>query len=255
MASPLRSSNPALNRNIFLDSASGTVVNAGDGAMTINGTINKTAFLLVLAMVGAMWSWSRFDAEGPSALLPYLVGGSLGGLVFALITAFKREWAAFTAPAYALLEGLALGAISAVFAAKYQGIVIEAVGLTFGTLAAMLAAYRSGLIRATEKFKLGVVAATGGIAVFYVIGMLMNAFGHPIQAMYTGTPLGIALSLVVVVVAALNLVLDFDMIEQGVAVRAPKYMEWYGAFGLMVTLVWLYMEFLRLLAKISSSRN
>jgi uncharacterized YccA/Bax inhibitor family protein len=252
MATPLRSGNPTLSRDIFLDSASGSVVGTRDGAMTINGTVNKTAFLLILAMVGAMVSWSRFDVDGGGAMTPYVVGGMLGGLVFGMITIFKKEWAGFTAPAYALLEGLFLGAVSAIFNARYHGIVIEAVGLTFGTLGALLIAYRTGLIRATEKFKLGVVAATGGIAIFYLIGMVMNMFGHPIQAMYSGTPLGIGLSVVVLIVAALNLILDFDMIEQGVAMRAPKYMEWYGAFGLVVTLVWLYLEFLRLLMKLNS---
>ena len=251
MATPLRSGNPTLGQNVFLDSASGSV-STRDGAMTINGTVNNTAFLLILAMVGAMFSWSQFDTNGVGAMTAYVMGGMLGGLVFAMITIFKKEWAGYTAPAYALLEGLFLGAVSAIFNARYHGIVMEAVGLTFGTLGALLMAYRSGLIRATEKFKLGVVAATGGVAIFYLIGMVMSLFGHPIQAMYTGTPLGIGISLVVVVIAALNLILDFDMIEQGVAMRAPKYMEWYGAFGLVVTLVWLYLEFLRLLMKLNS---
>ncbi|HEY2345885.1 MAG TPA: Bax inhibitor-1/YccA family protein [Xanthomonadaceae bacterium] len=248
----MRSSNPALGRNAFLDSASGAV-GTRDGAMTVNGTVNKTAFLLVLVLVGAMYSWSKFNGpDSIGALQPLMIGGALGGFVLGLVTIFKKEWAMATAPAYAALEGLFIGALSAVFEMRFPGIVIQAVGLTFGTMGALLLAYRSGLIRATEKFKLGVVAATGGVAIFYLASMLFGFFGHPFSVIYSSSPMGIGLSVMVVIIAALNLILDFDMIEQGVAMRAPKYMEWYGAFGLVVTLVWLYLEFLRLLSKLNS---
>jgi uncharacterized YccA/Bax inhibitor family protein len=168
----------------------------------------------------------------------------------ALVTIFKKTWSSITAPIYALLEGLALGGISAFFELRYPGIAFQAVGLTFGTLFVMLLAYKTGVIRATQGFKIGVIAATGGIAVFYLISMVLRAFFHfDVPVLYSSSPWGIAFSLFVVVIAALNLVLDFDMIETGVNGGAPKYMEWYGAFGLMVTLIWLYLEILRLLSK------
>jgi len=251
MAMPLRSGNPTLNQNTFLDSASGVVVSR-DNAMTLNGTVNKTAFLLIMVLVGAMYSWSQFDSQGIEAVQPLMLGGLIGGFVFAMITIFKKDWAMVTAPAYAVLEGLVIGALSAMLNARYHGIAIQAVALTFGTMGALLLAYRSGLIRATEKFKLGVFAATGGVFLFYMADMVMGFFGHHISAIYSSSPLGIGVSAVVVVIAALNLILDFDMIEQGVNARAPKYMEWYGAFALVVTLVWLYLEILRLLSKLNS---
>jgi len=166
------------------------------------------------------------------------------------VTVFKKEWSPVTAPMYALVEGFFLGAISAVFEARFPGIVFQAVLLTFGTLFALLVAYRSGLIKVTENFKLGVVAATGGIALLYLASFVLGFFNINVPVIHEASGWGIAFSLFVVVVAALNLVLDFDFIENGAAARAPKYMEWYGAFGLMVTLVWLYVEFLRLLSKI-----
>ncbi|MBS0457805.1 MAG: Bax inhibitor-1/YccA family protein [Proteobacteria bacterium] len=249
MATPLRSSNPALNSNVFLDSASGTVA-AQDGAMTLNGTVNKTAFLLILVLVGAMYSWSQSSDLG--AMQGLAMVGAIGGFVVALVTIFKAQWAMFTSPVYALLEGLFIGAVSSIFEAKYPGIVIQAVGLTFGTMGALLLAYRSGLIRATEKFRLGVFAATGGVALFYLASMIGGFFGHPFSVITSSSPMGIGLSAVIVIIAALNLILDFDSIERGVQARAPKYMEWYGAFGLVVTLVWLYLEFLRLLSKLNS---
>lgn len=251
----MRSGNPALNQNTFLDAGSGSVVGGDTGTMTINGTVNKTGFLLFLAVLTAAFAWNQtIGTDGslaPGAKL-YMWGGLIGGLLFSLATIFKKEWAPVTAPAYALFEGLFLGAISAVFNAAYPGIVMQAVLLTFGTLFALLFAYRSGLIKATENFKLGVVAATGGIALVYLASIVLRMFGKDIPMIHESGVLGIGFSLVVVVVAALNLVLDFDFIEQGSEQGAPKYMEWYGAFGLMVTLVWLYIEFLRLLSKLQS---
>ena len=249
----MRSGNPTLKESTFLDLGSGTVVSRDGEAMTLNGTVNKTGILLLLAVLTGAFAWSQVEvtAEGATGM-GYLWGGLIGGFVLALVTTFKKAWAPVTAPLYALVEGFFLGAISAVFELKYPGIVFQAVVLTFGTLGALLAAYRSGLIRATENFKLGVVAATGGIALVYLVSMGLRLFGKDIPLIHESGLVGIGFSLFVVVIAALNLVLDFDFIESGVEAGAPKYMEWYGAFGLMVTLVWLYIEFLRLLAKLQS---
>jgi uncharacterized YccA/Bax inhibitor family protein len=190
------------------------------------------------------------SVAGPAIML-----GTLGGFIFAMITAFKKEWAPVTAPIYALLEGLALGGISAVFNLRFHGIAFQAVGLTFGTLFVLLLAYKSGLVRATQKFRLGIMAATGGIMIFYVVQMLLGFFGFNFASLNGSGTLSIGISLFIVAIAALNLVLDFDFVEQGVSSGAPKYMEWYAAFGIMVTLVWLYLEILRLLAKTRSSRD
>jgi uncharacterized YccA/Bax inhibitor family protein len=209
--------------------------------------------MLILVLVGAMYSWAQFSGpDSAPAMMPLVLGGAIGGLVLALVTAFKKTWAPFTAPLYAVVEGVFIGALSAIFEARYPGIVIQAVGLTFGTMAAMLLAYRSGLIRATEKFKLGVVAATGGILLLYLAQFVMGFFGHSMGFISGNGFMAIGFSAFVVVIAALNLVLDFDLIESGAQSGAPKYMEWYGAFALTVTLVWLYLEILRLLSKLQS---
>jgi uncharacterized YccA/Bax inhibitor family protein len=249
----MRSGNPALSESTFLDLASGSVVARPDQAMTINGTVNKTGILLLLTVLTAAFAWSQsVDAYGQvsSSAMMYTIGGAVGGLILALVTVFKKEWSPVTAPMYALVEGFFLGAISAVFNMKFPGIVFQAVLLTFGTLFALLMLYRSGVIKVTEKFKMGVFAATGGIALVYLASFVLSFFNINVPVIHDASLLGIAFSLFVVAVAALNLVLDFDFIETGAAARAPKYMEWYGAFGLMVTLVWLYVEFLRLLSKI-----
>jgi uncharacterized YccA/Bax inhibitor family protein len=245
----MKTSNPALNVNSFrVDQA------VSGEAMTLAGTVNKTGILLICVVATAAWSWSRFfRASTSDAALPLGIG-LVGGFVVAMVTIFKKEWSPITAPLYALLEGLALGGISAMFERRYHGIAIQAVGLTFGTLFVLLMAYQSGVIRVTEKFKLGVVAATGGIAVFYLAQFVLGFFGVHFAALNGSGLLGIGFSVVVVIVAALNLVLDFDFIESGVSAGAPKYMEWYGAFGLIVTLVWLYLEILRLLSKVNSRR-
>ena len=255
----IRSGNPALKESTFLDLGSGTVVSRDAGAMTLNGTVNKTGILLLLSVLTAAFAWTQSVVTGPDGtamvapgVTIYALGGAIGGFILAMVTVFKKTWSPVTAPLYALVEGFFLGAISAVFELKYPGIVFQAVVLTFGTLGTLLAAYRSGLIRATENFKLGVVAATGGIALVYLVSMGLRLFGKDIPLIHESGLVGIGFSLFVVVIAALNLVLDFDFIESGVEAGAPKYMEWYGAFGLMVTLVWLYIEFLRLLAKLQS---
>jgi uncharacterized YccA/Bax inhibitor family protein len=250
----IRSGNPALKESTFLDLGSGAVVSRDAGAMTLNGTVNKTGVLLLLSVLTAAFAWNQieFTADGPVGGSIYLWGGLIGGFVLALITTFKKTWAPVTAPMYALVEGLFLGAISAIYNNLYNGIVLQAVMLTMGTLFALLFAYRSGLIKATENFKLGVVAATGGIALVYLATIVLGLFNINIPLIHESGIVGIGFSLFVIVIAALNLVLDFDFIETGVEQGAPKYMEWYGAFGLMVTLVWLYIEFLRLLSKLNS---
>ena len=249
----MRSGNPALGENTFLDIGSGRVVSRDGSTMTLNGTVNKSGILLALILVSASFVWGKYDGPASApAVMPWLMTGAIGGFVLALITVFKKEWAPVTAPIYALLEGLFLGGISAYYEARFPGIVMQAVGLTFGTLAALLMAYRSGLIRATENFKLGVVAATGAIFLVYLVSWIAGFFGKSIPFIHESGLLGIGFSLFVVIIAALNLVLDFDFIEDGVEQGAPKYMEWYGAFGLMVTLVWLYLEILRLLSKLNS---
>jgi uncharacterized YccA/Bax inhibitor family protein len=191
-----------------------------------------------------------FSKSGMQAVTVWMYGGLIGGLVFAVITIFKKTWAPYTAPVYAILEGLVIGGISAYAESQFKGIVFQAVALTFGTLLSLLVAYRSGVIKVTEKFRLGVVAATGAIFLVYIVSMVLGFFGVSVPLIYSGGTIGILFSLFVVVIAALNLVLDFDFIERGAVEGAPKYMEWYGAFGLMVTLIWLYIEFLRLLTKL-----
>jgi uncharacterized YccA/Bax inhibitor family protein len=185
-----------------------------------------------------------------------LVGlGLVGGFVLALVTVFKKSWAKVTAPLYAACEGLVLGGVSAIYEARYQGIVLQAVGLTLGTLAVLLVAYKTRAIRATERFKTGVIAATGAIVLVYLVSWILRMFGVDIGFFHSTGWIGIGISLVIVGVAALNLILDFDLIEQGAKQGAPKYMEWYGGFGVLVTLVWLYLEILRLLALLNNRRR
>ena len=250
----MRSGNPALNQNTFLDVSTGQLVSgAGADTMTLNGTVNKTGIMLLMLVATAAYTWSLYSPENPGAVMPWLLVGAIGGFIVAIVTVFKKTWAPVTAPLYALLEGLFVGAVSAMFEASFPGIVMQAVMLTMGVLASLLLAYKSGLIKATENFKLGVVAATGGIAILYLVNIGMRLFGlDGIGFIHEASWMGIAFSGFVVVIAALNLVLDFDFIESGVEAGAPKYMEWYGAFGLVVTLVWLYLEILRLLAKLNS---
>ena len=250
MADLMRTSNPALNDKMFRG-----VPGALGETMTLEGTVNKTGILLLCAVATAAWTWHL--AMNPETLpLDYmlLLVGLFGGLIFALVTTFKKTWAPVTAPIYALLEGLVLGGLSATLEMRYPGIAIESVCLTFGTMFVLLLAYRSGMIKVTQKFRLGVIAATGAIFLFYMVELLLGFFGIRFASVNGSGLLGIGISLVIVCVAALNLVLDFDFIEGGVAAGAPKYMEWYGAFGLMVTLVWLYLEMLRLMAKLRGRR-
>lgn len=219
------------------------------GAMTINGTINKIGVLLLLVIAGAAYTWKMTLGENPAAAQTYVMIGAIGGLIAALITIFRPRTAGVTAPIYAILEGLFLGGISAIINAKYQGIPFQAVILTLGTLFTMLFLYRSGRLRATPRFRRGIIMATGAIFFAYLLSFIFSLFGVTLGFLHSSGPIGIIINLVVIVVAALNLILDFDFIEKGAGMSAPKYMEWYGAFGLLVTLVWLYIEFLRLLSR------
>jgi uncharacterized YccA/Bax inhibitor family protein len=219
--------------------------------MTIAGTVNKTLLLLILLSLSAAWSWHQFYThEDITLIISYLWIGTLGGFVVALITVFVKKIAWFTSPIYALLEGLAIGCLSALFETAFPGIVIQAVVLTFGTLLCLLLAYQSGLIKVTATFKLGVVAATGAIFLIYIIDLILIFFGYTVPYIHETGIVGILFSLFCVTIAALNLVLDFDFIREAAEIGAPKYMEWYGAFALIITLVWLYLEMLELLAKI-----
>jgi len=255
----MRTGNPVLNESTFENFGVYRREFATEpspaGVMTINGTAQKTLFLLLLALGSACFTWSKTFAAveaDPAAAMPWAFGGLIVGLIAALVICFRHTWAPGLAPVYALAEGLFLGGVSASLEVRYPGIVIQAVGGTFGTLLGLLLAYQSGLVRATENFKLGIVAATGGICLVYVISLVGGFFGFPVPFIHDAGPIGIGFSLVVVVIAALNLVLDFDFIEDAAKRGAPKYLEWYGAFALMVTLVWLYIEILRLLSKLRS---
>lgn len=220
--------------------------------MSLEGTVHRTFFLLCLVVASAASVWTLMDTN-PEWVGPLMIGSSLLGLVLAIVTCFKHTWSPITAPAYALVEGVVVGTVSAFFEAQYPGIVIQAVGLTFGTLFCLLAAYRSGLIKPTENFKLGLVAATGGIFLLYLVNFGLRIFTNmSVPFIHESSTFGILFSVFVVVIAALNLVLDFDFIEEAVKYGAPKHMEWYAAFGLLVTLIWLYFEILRLLAKLRS---
>jgi len=251
-----KSSNPVFGKNIFNQSAT----SASDGVMTINGTINKTGLMLLIVIFAASFTWRKFfgaidpatPGVMPQGIMVWTMVGAIGGLITALITTFSPRRAAMTAPIYAVFEGLFLGAVSAMFEARFPGLVMRAVSLTFGVFFIMLLLYRSGTIRASEKFRAIIFAATGGIVLVYLGSFIAGLFGVNVSFLHDSSPLSIGISLFVVAIAALNLILDFDMIERGAQAYAPKYMEWYGAFGLMVTLIWLYLEMLRLLSKLAS---
>jgi len=245
----MRTANPALNAKTFENLPA---VVGMEEMMTLQGTVNKSALLLGIVVAAAAYTWNLFfSSSDQAAVLPYVLGGALGGFVVALVTVFKKTWAPFTAPLYAALEGLFLGALSAMMEAEMPGIVLQAVSLTFGIFFSLLLAYRSGLIKPSENFKLGVTAATGGIALVYLITMGLGFFGISMPFIHDNGLVGIGFSVFVVILASLNLVLDFDFIESGVERGVPKYMEWYASFGLLVTLVWLYLEILRLLSKLA----
>lgn len=253
MAMQLKSSNPALSEGIYNASA----VHVGYGpTMTVSSTVNKAGILLLCVLATAAWSWNQFYTVHDMASIGGLaMVGGIGGFIAAMVTIFKKEWAPVTAPIYALLEGLFLGSFSAILEMRYPGIAVEAVALTFGTCLCMLLAYRAGMIRVTQRFQMGLVAATGGVALIYLASMVLGIFHVQIPGIFGSGPIGIVFSLVVCGIAALNLVLDFNFIEEGARRGAPKYMEWYSAFGLMVTLIWLYLEIIRLLSKLRDDRR
>ena len=243
-----RSGNPALTKNTFSNFSIST-----DQKMTLEGTVNKTMISLLLLMISAGYTWNTWMPESGFTLM-YV--GMFGGLILALGTIFKPVWAPITVPIYAILKGLALGIISKLYNdyIGYPGIVEQAIFLTFGIFGALLFAYKTGIIKPTENFKLGIFAATAGIGIVYLVSFIMSFWGSGLSIMnpQNSSLMSIGFSIFVVIIASLNLVLDFDFIEEGVEQGAPKYMEWYGAFGLLVTLIWLYLEILRLLAKLNS---
>lgn len=244
----MRTSNPALNDSTFINIPSST------SGMTIRGTVNKCFLLIFLVFPTAIWSWNQAFPGGwgdsPAPVLPWwyipVIFLSLG---LGLLIGFKKHLAPFIAPLYALSSGLTLGAFSAFFEARFPGIVFQATLCTMGTFVALLLAYTSRLIRPSENFKLGVIAATGGIAFVYLINLVLHFFGMRVPFIHESGPLGIGISIFITIIAALNLVLDFDFIEKATELKLPKYMEWYAAFGLIVTLIWLYIEFIKLIAK------
>ena len=247
MNQPNKSGNPIFQTKAFTQPG----VITGD-RMTVSGTIGKSVILLVLLTLTASWVWGQLYATGsPQAVAPYMIGGIIGGLVFGIATSFKPNWSPITAPLYAICEGLALGGISALFEMRYPGIVIQAVGLTLAVAFGMLALYRTGVIKVTDRFRRMLFAATSGILLFYLVTWIASLFGMDTSILYGHSSLSIGISLVIVAIAAFNLVLDFDIIARQSAIGAPRFMEWYGAFALMVTLVWLYLEILRLLANTS----
>lgn len=245
----MRSSNPVLADNTF-DQLSYSEVNRE--TMTVSGVVFKTFLLLLFTLLSAGYVWSRFYQSGGNvnAISGWMMAGAIGGLIVAVATTFKMEWAPYTAVFYAVLEGFFIGGLSSMMEASFPGIVIQATGLTFTTLAVLLFAYQSGIIPASQSFRMGIVAATGGLAVFYLLTFALSFFNIQVPGVFGNGWIGIGFSLFAVTIAALNFVLDFDFIIAGARNRAPKYMEWYGAFAMMVTLIWLYIEFLRLLSKL-----
>ncbi|HYV35382.1 MAG TPA: Bax inhibitor-1/YccA family protein [Gemmataceae bacterium] len=254
----MATANPAMNEAVYMRAGRADLAN---NVMTLQGCMLKTGILVALLLVAGAFTFTQFQAglQGAAGAIELAYGlgvaGAIGGLITALITIFVPKASPFTAPVYAACEGLLLGMISGIFEKQYQGIASEAILLSVGVLVIMLVLYGTRIVQATEKFKIGIIAATGAICLVYLVSMVMGFFGARIPYIHDSGPIGIGFSLVVVVIASLNLILDFDFIEQGVRRQAPKYMEWYGGFSLLVTLVWMYMEILRLLAKLKDNRG
>ena len=242
------SSNPVLKRLDDLGNNRSFVVNSSN-VMSIEGTSAKALILLLLTSLSALYTYAQ-TIQGSQSVGLYMGVGAIGGFILAMITIFKSNWSPYTAPLYALLEGLFLGAISAIFEMKFQGIVIDAVLSTFGVLFSLLLIYSFRIIKVTEKFRIAVVAATGGIAIVFFVSFVLGFFGIEVGLLHGSSLMAIGFTLVVIVVAAMNLLLDFDFIEQGAKAGLPKHMEWYAAFGLMVSLIWLYIEILKLLSQL-----
>lgn len=261
----METSNPVLSNKVLQNYAHDPA-----NAMTVNGAVNKTLILLVLMLIPAFWAWTKIagmygaSVNGDELMMQQaaasikqlsiwgIVAG-VGGFIISLVLIFgNKAWAPVLAPAYALCQGLLIGGISALYEMQFPGIVMNAAGLTIATLLCLLAAYKMGWIKATRGFALGIMIATGAIGVVYLIDIIAGLFGHPMPMIHSNGMLGIGFSLFVVGIAALNLILDFDFFEKGAQQSLPKHMEWYAAFGLMVTLIWLYLEILRLLSKLRS---
>lgn len=237
--------NPALQRGFDQAEQDRLIVGGDSSAMTINGTLGATAVFLFVLLGSAAVGWTRVSLGW--GLVAMLIAAGLG-----IYTSFRPQRAQFTGLAYAVLEGLAVGAISKMYNDQYDGIVVQAVGLTVGVLVALLLVYRTGVIKVTQNFRLAVAGATMGVALFYLASFGASMFGIELPLIHSNGTFGILFSLAVVCLAAASLVVDFDFVERGAQEGLPKYMEWYGAFGLMVSLVWLYLELLRLLSKLQS---
>ncbi|MGB4535252.1 MAG: Bax inhibitor-1/YccA family protein [Tenuifilaceae bacterium] len=244
-----KSGNPALTKYTFKEIEK--VARGSTNVMTLQGTVNKTAILLFAVFVPAMYTWNLFTSTlNFETIAPYFWTGAIGGLLMSFVIVFNKDWSPYLAPIYSILQGLCLGGLSAAMNHIFPGIVVQALLLTFGICAVLLVIYKLEIIKPTENFKLIVASATGGLAMYYIANIGLSFVGIELPFIHENTIGGIIFSLFVVVLAAMNLVVDFDFIENGAESRVPKYMEWYGAFGLMVTIIWLYVEILRLLAKL-----
>jgi len=253
--------NPVLSEKKFQDSVLDNIFDR-ENTMTVKGTMNKFGVLFLLMLATAFYSWTEF-AEGGD-VWPWIIFSVTGGLILALIMSFKKQWSPYLAPAYALLQGLLVGGISAFFEYQansrydaykggYEGIVVQAVALTFAVVAAMYLLYKFNIIRVTKKFKAIMVTAMVSLLLFYLVCFVLSMSGAALPSfLYQNTAIGIGFSVLVVALAAMNLIINFDRIEQGAEMGVPKYMEWYGAFGLLITIIWLYLEILRLLSRLSS---
>lgn len=248
----MKSSNPALNDSSFSNAKDAGIYN---DIMTLEGTVTKSIYLIGMVMAAGVMGWKlMLNPSLQQYGMQVLIGGAILAFIVAMVTIFKKEMSPTTAPAYAILEGLSLGVLSYIYEQQYAGIIIQSLILTIAVFVALLFCYKSGIIKPTENFKLGVVAATGGIMILYIVSLLGSFVGWELPYLHESGPVGIGISLFIVVIAALNLVLDFDFIERGSEKSLPKYMEWYGAFGLLITLVWLYIEIVRLLAKLQDRK-
>lgn len=249
-----KSGNPTLTEKMFNKSLHTDA--AAQGVMSVRGTINKFGFLMLMVIGAASYTWYLFDQLNEGLMMTLMIVGIVGALITGIVIAFKPNWAQYLAPAYGILQGFFIGGISAIlnaaFADKYPGLIMQAVGLTFGVAISMFLLYNFRIINPTQRFKSIVISATIGIAVFYLITLVLNLFGVNMSFMYDSSWLSIGISLFIVIIASLNLILDFERIEMGAEMGAPKFMEWYGAFGLMVTIIWLYIEILKLLSKLGS---
>lgn len=243
--------NPVIQENALRGESYNTI----SPPMTISGSIMKTFVLLLFLMIPAFVTWYQFTLGYMDKVQFIMMAGLIIGFILALIITFKPSWAPYLSPAYAFCEGAFLGGLSAQIEAMYPGIAIQAIGLTFMTTFAMLAIYKTGIIKVTDKFRAILLSAMGGIFLLYLVSFILSFFGKQIPYLFSSSPIGIGFSIFVVIIAALSLLPNFDFIEKGTQMMLPKYMEWYSAFGVMVTLVWLYMEIVRLLVKLRDSNR